>query len=181
MYVDPDGNFAISLTILGLIIGAVVGATAGGIIAYNVAKDHGAEGWELVGWTALGIVGGGIIGGSLGASAGALATHLTGVTGLSVTKYGVSIIKKVTILGHMPGYIGAAKATGSGYYFISNNLYDKLQLTNQSLNNNLQYLKDAHKLGTQFVVAPDYVVRAGGTLWQEIQYLIEQGIAWIFG
>ncbi|MFA7376633.1 MAG: hypothetical protein WCZ13_03915 [Acholeplasmataceae bacterium] len=47
--------------------------------------------------------------------------------------------------------------------------------------NNLQYLKDAHKLGTQFVVAPDRVVSSAGTLWQEIQYLIEQGIAWIFG
>jgi RHS repeat-associated protein len=181
MYSDPSGKFAISLTMLGLIIGAVVGATAGGIVAYNVAKDQGAEGWDLVGWTALGIVGGGIIGGALGTGAGALVTHFTGVTGLSITKYGVLITKKVTVLGHMPGYIGAAKATGSGYYLISNNLYDKLQLSNQSWNNNLQYLKDAHKLGTQFVVAPDHVVLAGGTLWQEIQYLVEQGIAWIFG
>lgn len=44
MYSDPNGNFAISLTVLGLIIGAVVESTAGGIVAYNVAKDHGAEG-----------------------------------------------------------------------------------------------------------------------------------------
>lgn len=58
MYLDPSGKFAISLTVLGLIVGAVIGATAGGIVAYNVAKDHGAEGWELIGWTTLGIVGG---------------------------------------------------------------------------------------------------------------------------
>lgn len=181
MYVDPSGEFAISLTILGLIAGAIVGATAGGVVAYNAAKDQGAEGWELVGWIALGIVGGGLIGGAIGSGVGALVTHFTGVTGLSFTKYGVLITKKVTVLGHMSGYIGAAKATGSGYYYISNNLNNKLQLANQSWNNNLQYLKDAHKLGTQFVVAPDHVVLAGGNLWQEIRYLCEQGIAWIFG
>ncbi|MDD4157009.1 MAG: RHS repeat-associated core domain-containing protein [Candidatus Cloacimonetes bacterium] len=66
MNVDPSGCFAISLTILGLIIGAVVGATAGGIVAHNVAKENDAEGWELFGWTMLGIIGGGTIGGTLG-------------------------------------------------------------------------------------------------------------------
>ncbi|PKK99051.1 MAG: hypothetical protein CVV57_04385 [Tenericutes bacterium HGW-Tenericutes-2] len=180
MYSDPSGNFAISLTVLGLIIGAVVGAAAGGIVAYNIAKDHGEEGWDLVGWTVLGIFGGGIIGGALGAGAGALVTHFTGITGLSVTKYSIAFTHKVTVLGHMPGYIGAAKATGSGYYLISEKLYQSLTPVERWASN-LQYLKDAHTLGTQFVVAPDYVVRAGGTLWQEIQYLIEQGIAWIFG
>ena len=64
---DPTGHFAISLTMLGLIIGAAIGATAGGIAAYTIAKNNGAEGWELFGWTMAGIVGGGIIGGALGA------------------------------------------------------------------------------------------------------------------
>ena len=49
MNVDPDGHFAISLTMIGLIVGAVIGATARGIAAYNIAKDQGAEGWELFG------------------------------------------------------------------------------------------------------------------------------------
>ena len=105
MYFDPSGKFAISLTVLGLIVGAVIGATAGGIVAYNVAKDHCAEGWELIGWTTLGIVGGGIIGGALGAGAGALATKLTGIYGYSVTKYSIIPIKKITVLGHMPGIL----------------------------------------------------------------------------
>ena len=65
-YSDPSGNFAISLAIAGLIVGAVIGATIGGIIAYNAAKDNGSEGWELFGWTALGILGGGVIGGAIG-------------------------------------------------------------------------------------------------------------------
>lgn len=122
----------------------------------------------------------GIIRGALGAGAGALATKLTGIYGYSVTKYSIIPIKKITVLGHMPGYIGAAKATGAGYYLISDPLYESMTKTQQWANN-LQYLKDAHKLGTQFVVAPDRVVSSAGTLWQEIQYLIEQGIAWIFG
>ena len=179
MNFDPTGKFAISLTVLGLIVGAVIGATAGGVVAYNVAKNNGAEGWELFGWTMAGIVGGGIVGGALGAGAGALVTKATGITGLSITKYSIIPIKSVTVLGHTPGYIGAATATGSGYYLIPDKVYNSLQSTGQAWANNLQYLKDANALGSQFVLAPDFVVRTGGTFWQEIQYLIEQGIAWI--
>ena len=65
-YSDPSGNFAVSLAIAGLIVGAVIGATIGGIAAYNAAKDNGSEGWELFGWTALGILGGGVLGGAIG-------------------------------------------------------------------------------------------------------------------
>ena len=179
MFSDPNGTFAISLTILGLIIGATIGATAGGVIAYNVAKNNGAEGWELFDWTMAGIVGGGIIGGALGAGIGAQVTKATGIVGLSITKYSIIPIKSVTVLGHTPGYIGAATATGSGYYLIPDKVYKSLQSTGQAWANNLQYLKDANTLGSQFVLAPDFVVRTGGTFWMEIQYLIEQGIAWI--
>ena len=65
-YSDPSGNFAVSLAIAGLIVGAIIGATIGGIITYNAAKDNGSEGWELFGWTALGILGGGVVGGAIG-------------------------------------------------------------------------------------------------------------------
>ena len=176
--IDPSGHFAISLTVLGLIIGAVVGATAGGVVAYDVAKKSGAEGWELAGWTMLGIVGGGVVGGALGAGAGALATKATGILGLSITKYSIIPIKSVTVLGHMPGYIAAATATGSGYYLISDELWQSLDATQRWLNN-MQYIKDANALGSQFAIVPDFVVRASGTLWQEIQYLIQHGIPWI--
>ena len=69
---------------LGLIIGAAIGATVGGIAAYNIAKDQGAEGWELFGWTMADIVGGSIVGGALGAGAGALVTKATGILGFSI-------------------------------------------------------------------------------------------------
>ena len=62
-FCDPSGHFAISLMMLSLIIGVTIGATAGEITAYNIAKNYGAEGWELFGWTMAGIVGGGVIGG----------------------------------------------------------------------------------------------------------------------
>ena len=178
MYADPSGHFAISLTMLGLIIGAVVGATAGGIVAYNIAKDHGAEGWELFGWTMAGIVGGGVIGGALGAGVGAIVTKATGVIGLSITKYSIIPIKGTTVLGNMPGYIAAAEATGSGYYLVSNGTYDKMVEKGVEWLNNMTYIKDAHTLGSKFALVPDYVVQQGRTFWQEIQYLIENGIPW---
>lgn len=80
----------------------------------------------------------------------------------------------------MPGCISAAGSSGAGYYLISEKLYNSLTPAQQWANN-VQYLNDAHSLGSQFVIVPDRVVVAGTTLWQEIQYLVEQGIAWIFG
>ncbi len=177
-YSDPSGHFAISLTILGLIIGATIGATVGGIAAYNIAKNQGAEGWELFGWTMAGIVGGGIIGGALGAGAGALITKATGILGFSITKGSIMSVKCVTVLGNLPGYTEAARAVGAGYYHLSRNLL-KGALNVYQWSKNLQYIKDAVSLGSQFVVAPDEVVKATGILIQEIYYLIENGISWI--
>ena len=174
MYSDPSGKFAMSLTILGLIIGA----TAGGIIAYNVAKNNGADGWELFGWTMTGIVGGGIIGGALGAGVGALVTKTTGIIGFSITKYSIIPIKSVTILGNIPTYSSAAIVTGSGYYEIAKQLYDSISSLDR-LANNFQYLADAKSLGSQFAIIPEYVVKIGYTLWEEINYLIQNNIPYI--
>ncbi|MDE5714741.1 MAG: hypothetical protein K2I42_01270 [Anaeroplasmataceae bacterium] len=43
----------------------------------------------------------------------------------------------------------------------------------------MQYFKDDNALGSQFALVSAFVVRTNGTLWQEIQYLIERGISWI--
>lgn len=163
---------------LGLIIGALVGATVGGIVAYNIAKDHGAEGWELFGWTMAGIVGGGVIGGALGAGVGALVTKATGVIGLSITKYSIIPIKGTTVLGNMSVYVAAAEATGSGYYLVSTGTYHKMVEKGVAWVNNMTYIKDAHTLGSKFALVPDCVVQQGCTFWQEIKYLIENGIPW---
>lgn len=40
------------------------------------------------------------------------------------------------------------------------------------------YIKDAYALGSKFILAPDYVVRASSTFGKEIQYLISNGIPW---
>ena len=53
MYVDENGNFA--FFILTAVIGAIIGGLAAGITSYQ----HGARGWEVVGWSALGSVCGG--------------------------------------------------------------------------------------------------------------------------
>lgn len=177
MYVDPSGTFALSLTVLGLIAGAVIGATEGGVIAYNIAKNNGVSGWDLFGWTMLGIVGGGIVGGAVGAGVGALVTKATGILGFSITKYSILPIKKVTVLGHMPGYIAAAQSVGAEYYLIPNELWGNLSEATR-WQNNIQYLKDSNSLGSQFTLVPDWVIKYGGMLWEELQYLLENGIPW---
>ena len=69
MFTDETGMFLISIAVL---IGAIIGATVGGIIAYNIASSNGSSGWELVGYTALGVLGGGVAGGLLGAGIAAI-------------------------------------------------------------------------------------------------------------
>lgn len=76
MYSDGDGHFA--FFVLTAIIGAVIGGVAAGVTAYQ----HGARGWEVVGWSAIGAVGGGLIGAVIGAfAAGALAGSFTASCG----------------------------------------------------------------------------------------------------
>ena len=177
MGVDPKGNIAISLTILGLIIGAAIGSTAGGITAYNVAKHNGKTGWELFGWTMLGIIGGGVVGGAIGSGVGALITKATGIIGLSITKYSIIPIKGTTVLGSMNVYISAATATGSGFYSISEKLWDKLSVV-ERWSNNSQYIYDAYSLGSKFILYSDKIPKQGSTLLEEIRYLVEHCIPW---
>jgi len=81
MHIDPTGQYAISAVLIGLIIGAIIGAAVGGTIAGVNAYNNGARGWELVGWTALGIVGGSVIGGAIGAGIGYVAPAIGGALG----------------------------------------------------------------------------------------------------
>lgn len=70
------------------------------------------------------------------------------------------------------------KVTGSGYYLVFDETYDKMIQKGVEWTNNMTYLKDADSLGSRFVLAPDFVVREGGTFWKEVWYLIENGIPW---
>ena len=178
-YCDPSGRFAISLATIGVIFGATLFATAGGVAAYNMAKNNGAEGWDLVAQTALGALAGGIIGAALGYGTGALISKATGVLGFSITKYSIVSVKAITVLGHYETYRVIAKNVNAGAYHIPDFLYKHLQSIGAEWANNLQYLIDANSLGSQFVISPEYVVRENGTLWQEIQYLITNNIPWV--
>ena len=66
--------------LIGAVVGGIIGAAVGGGLAYNAAKNSGAEGWQLAGWTALGIVGGGAIGAAVGAAVGYGVGYLAGGT-----------------------------------------------------------------------------------------------------
>ena len=65
---------------IGAVVGGVIGATIGGTVAYNAGKKRGAEGWRLVGETALGALGGGALGAAVGAAIGYGAGYLAGGT-----------------------------------------------------------------------------------------------------
>ena len=177
-YVDPSGNLGISLAALGAIILGVVGATIGGVVTYNVAKDNGAEGWDLFGFTMLGALGGGLVGSLVGAGLGALITKATGVLGFSITKYCILPVKNITILGNMKTFVDIAKGISAGYFFIP---FDKTpsSLGFDMWTSNMTYLIDANKLGSQFVIVPEKVVEVGTFLWKEIHFLIENSIPWI--
>jgi len=101
MYTDPSGRFIFTTAMLiGLIIGASVGAVAGGYIAGEKASEAGATGWELFGWTLLGVVGG-----AIGTLAGWAAPAIGGMFSSSLalagggTAYSGAAIASVGILG----------------------------------------------------------------------------------
>ena len=177
-YADPSGNVAVSLAALGAIILGVVGAAIGGVVTYNVAKDNGAEGWDLFGYTMLGVLGGGLVGALAGAGLGALITKATGILGFSITKYYILSVKKITVLGNMKTFVGIAEGISAGYFLIP---FDKTptSLGFDMWTSNMTYLTDANKLGSQFVIVPEKVVEAGTFLWREIHFLIENSIPWI--
>ena len=174
---DKSGEFGISLALIGIVAGAVVGAVAGAITAYSVAKEKGVDGKELAAKTALGAVAGAAVGGALGAGGAALVTKLTGIVGISITGGKVLAVKAVTLLGSIPGYVEAARRIGAGCFNIPEEAY-KAMSEAQQWATNAQYIDDAIALGSKFVVYAEKVVKTTSVLWNEINQLIERGIAW---
>ncbi len=180
---DPTGGLAISLTVLGLIIGAVAGAIAGGVVAYNVAEENGAEGWELAGWTAAGILGGGLVGAALGAGAGGIVANATGILGFSIVNQNIFVVTETVVLGHY-GYSSLATSLGYGFYQIADDLYSSMTPA-QRWAMNSQFLEDCSCLGANFLVEATRTISPinlhGGIsyLYYEIQYLIERGYIWL--
>ena len=116
MYTDPSGRFVFTTAMLiGLLIGAAIGAVAGGYIAGEKASEAGATGWELFGWTLLGVVGGGIAGGAIGMAAGWAAPALSGLFSGSLALAGggtVSTGVAVAEIGLLGLNVWFAKRTG---------------------------------------------------------------------
>lgn len=137
MYSDGSGQFA--FLALTAIIGAVIGGAAAGVKSYQ----HGARGWEVVGWSALGAVGGGLLGAGAGAGA---ATLLTGKAAASITTvyYGAKSAAWAYTLGGAGGLLG----------FIGNNL---------GINGNYYPANDGFASMWQTTLQPgQYLQRIGG-------------------
>ena len=167
---------------LGAIVLGIAGAVTGGVIAHNIVKDSGAEGWDLVGYTALGVLGGGLIGAALGYGVGALVTKATGILGFSIFKGHIFTITQTIVLGHY-GYTDIAKSLGYGYYEISQDLYNSLNAAERWAMNS-QFLDDCTELGANFLVEATRTISATyngniSYLYYEIQYLLEKGYVWL--
>lgn len=115
----------ISAIIMGLTIGAAVGAVIGGTVAGVTAYNNGARGWELFGWTTLGIVGGGILGGAIGAGIAAALPTISSFLS-STFCFGNFInaggeLVAVTVTGAQIAAAGLAALAGMGIMFSSTN------------------------------------------------------------
>uniref|UniRef100_UPI003261B18D RHS repeat-associated core domain-containing protein n=1 Tax=Clostridium sp. NkU-1 TaxID=1095009 RepID=UPI003261B18D len=91
MYIDQNGNFVITATVLLIAGGAALVGTIGGVVGNHIANQKGATGWAKAGY----IAGGVLIGGTVGAVAGAAAlpaATAAGFGGVSITAAGVSTI-----------------------------------------------------------------------------------------
>ncbi len=92
MYVDPTGEFFVSLTLICVAAFATIGAVAGGTIGYCGAKSAGVANEDLWKYTVGGALIGGIAGGCAGYLAAPAISAATGVAGISVTSAGVSVV-----------------------------------------------------------------------------------------
>ena len=125
-YVDPSGRFVLSSILLGcIIVGAAAGAVVGGYIAGDKASEAGATGWELFGWTLLGVVGGGVAGAAIGAVVGLAAPAIGGmlsgslaVAGGGYTAAGVAGTAAVAGVGLLGVNVVFSRIGKSGGYII---------------------------------------------------------------
>jgi len=177
MYTDGTGYFAVSILVIGLIAGAIIGATAGGIAAYNIAEDKGAEGWELVGWTTAGVLGGAVIGGAVGYGSAAIFSSATGIIGVSVSKGYIGVVTKTVAIGHFPQYVIGGSASGYSYFSTSQDTYKLWESQGVAWTYNSQYIRDCISLGSSFQIFQDpaRAIESGPNLVMEIQLIIEYG------
>ncbi|MCM1289488.1 MAG: hypothetical protein NC132_02410 [Corallococcus sp.] len=114
IHYDPTGEIVLLCLLIGLLVGAVAGAVAGGVTAYNAAKDSGATGWELFGWTLLGVFGGAVIGGAFGALAGAGIGLGLGILGAGISALGAGLFGGLAVVGGtvLSGAIAALAGIG---------------------------------------------------------------------
>ncbi len=137
-YKDSEGEFVISTTVICMIAGALVLGTAGGFIGYDIAKRKKVEKKDT--WKY--IVGGIGIGAALGALAGyfiaPIVTSATGVSGISITKLGVTTLP--------------IKTGGQGHHVLSRRIIDAIKNNKNlvsSANRNKSVIKawtkEAHK------------------------------------
>ncbi|MDE5867693.1 MAG: TNT domain-containing protein, partial [Anaeroplasmataceae bacterium] len=96
MYYDPSGHIA--FLVLTMLIGAAIGGTIAGTTAYA----HGARGWKLFGWTALGVVAGGAIGALAGAGISVLLSGKA-LSSITAVYYGFKALAWAYTLGGATG------------------------------------------------------------------------------
>jgi len=97
MYIDQNGNFVITTTVLLIAGGAALFGTIGSFIGNHIANQKGATGWEKVEYIAGGAAIGAVGGGTLGAVAAPAVATATGIGGISITaSAGITVLPVIT-------------------------------------------------------------------------------------
>jgi RHS repeat-associated protein len=125
MYVDPSGEFALSILIGSIIVGAIIG----GLVAYNVAGNNEVEGLDLIGLVALGAVGGGVLGylaAPFIASFLSASFTFTIPSGIGFTGYGSAtlVTSTVTITGSQLALAGGLSSIAGVMFFAKKDIRD---------------------------------------------------------
>ena len=166
MNIDHSGEFLISTAILiGAIIGGIVGATIGGVVSYNIAKNNGAEGWELFGWTLLGVFGGGAIGAAIGAVIGYAIGYFAGGT------YANGLAAKAV----SSGVKASASQANKVHHVLNKSMHN---LANYTAKNMIKLMKNTLKKG---IVGPYKKVKSAflASTSSEVTFTIINGIIYI--
>ena len=125
MYVDPSGEFALSILICSIIVGAIIGC----LVAYNIAGNNKVEGLDLIVCVALGAVGGGVLGylaAPFIASFLSASFTFTIPGGIGLSGYGSAtlVISTITITGSQLALAGGLSSIMGAMYFAKKDIKD---------------------------------------------------------
>jgi|GEM_PF-6829698 len=106
MFVDPEGHFALSILLIGLLVGAAIGG------GFEIANQVGSKGWNLGDWDWGKIVNHTLVGGAIGLAGAAgvvfLGPIIAGTAAVGAGKTALIALGVTTVISFVAGAGGYA-------------------------------------------------------------------------